>query len=61
MVTRLLHLKEVLNRTSLSRSHVYRLMGLGEFPGSIALGARVAWVEGEVSEWIDARIAERVA
>lgn len=61
MVTRLLHLKEVLNRTSLSRSHVYRLMGLGEFPRSVALGARVAWVESQVEEWIQARIEESAA
>ncbi len=60
MATRLLHLREVLNRTSLSRSHVYRLMAGGSFPKSVALGARVSWVESEVQDWIDARIAERV-
>ena len=57
MSTRLLHLKEVINRTSLSRSSVYRQMDEGTFPKSVALGARVAWVESEVAEWIDARIA----
>ncbi len=61
MATRLLHLKEVLSRTSLSRTTIYRLMGLGQFPKSVALGSRVAWVESEVQEWIDARIAARVA
>ncbi len=58
MATRLLHLREVLNRTSLSRTSVYRLMGLGEFPKSVALGSRVAWIESQVEEWIQARIEE---
>jgi prophage regulatory protein len=57
MTTRLLHLREVLNRTSLSRSTVYRLMGRGEFPQSVALGSRVSWVEGEVESWLQERIA----
>lgn len=59
MATRLLHLKEVLNRTSLSRSHTYRLVAEGTFPASVSLGSRVAWVEAEVQDWIDARIAAR--
>ncbi len=61
MATRLLHIRDVLNRTSLSRSHVYRLMGLGQFPKSVKLGSRTAWIEAEVQEWIDARIEERAA
>ena len=62
MATRLLHLREVLNRTSLSRSSVYRQMDEGTFPKSIALGSRVAWVEAEVAQWIEDRIAaQRVA
>ncbi len=60
MATRLLHLREVLNRTSYSRTTIYRLMGLGTFPASVSLGSRVAWVESEVQDWIDARIAARV-
>ncbi len=61
MATRLLHLREVLNRTSLSRSHTYRLIAEGAFPASVPLGSRVAWVESEVQAWIDARIEERAA
>ena len=61
MATRLLHLKEVLNRTSLSRTSIYRLMGLGQFPSSIALGSRVSWIEDQVEDWIQARIAEATA
>ena len=57
MATRLLHLKEVLRLTSLSRTSIYRLMARGRFPDPIELGARRAWVEAEVATWIDARIA----
>ena len=61
MSTRLLPLRSVIDRTSLSRTSIYRLQALGEFPKSVPLGGRVSWVEAEVSEWIDARVAERVA
>ena len=61
MGTRLLHLREVLSRTSLSRTSIYRLQALGTFPASVPLGSRVSWVESEVQDWIDARIAARAA
>ncbi len=57
----LLPLRAVLACTSLSRSSVYRFMAEGTFPKPVALGTRKAWLESEVSEWIDARIAERAA
>lgn len=61
MAERFLPLREVLARTSLSRSTIYRLVSEGTFPKSIALGARVAWLESEVSAWQDERIEERAA
>lgn len=55
----LLRLPEVIKRTGLSRSEVYRREAVGEFPRRVNLGARsVAWPEIEVSEWIGARIRE---
>ncbi len=57
MATRLLHLREVLSRTSLSRTTVYRLMARARFPASIQLGGRVAWIEAEVEGWLLDRIA----
>lgn len=57
---RFLRLPEVLNMTALSRSSVYRLMNAGMFPASIQLSAKsIAWVEEEVQNWIQQRIAER--
>lgn len=46
---RFLKLKEVMQKTALSRSAIYRKMNDGEFPKSISLGGdrAVAWVEGE--------------
>lgn len=49
---RFLKLKEVMEKTALSRSAIYRKMNDGEFPKSISLGDRtVVWVEGEVYDW----------
>ncbi len=59
MATRLLHLREVLTRTSLSRTSIYRLMDLGSFPAPVALGSRVAWIESEIESWVQDRIAQR--
>ncbi len=61
MVTRLLPLREVISRTSLSRSQIYRLMGRLAFPASVALGSRVSWVESEVEAWVSARVEARAA
>ena len=54
---RMLRLPEVVNRTALSRSQIYRLIELGTFPRQVALGERSAgWVEEEVDGWLRARI-----
>lgn len=53
---KLLRVREVLDRTGLRRSTLYRLMAEGKFPRPRQLGMRaVAWVESEVEEWIGAR------
>lgn len=50
---RLIRLHEVLHRTGLSRSTVYRRMELGQFPKPYPLGGRiVAWAESEIDRWI---------
>ncbi|MGO2341413.1 helix-turn-helix transcriptional regulator [Vibrio litoralis] len=57
---RLIRLKEVLNRTGLSKSTLYQLMKDGAFPRSISIGNRaVSWNILEVEQWINSRIAER--
>ncbi len=56
----LLRIRHVKERVGLSRSEIYRLIGLGRFPRSIPLTdfAR-AWDADEVEAWIQARIDAR--
>lgn len=54
----LIRLDAVKTRTCLSRSTIYAYMRDGRFPQPIALSERcVAWIEAEVEDWIDERIA----
>lgn len=54
----ILRLPDVLLITGLSRSTVYLRVSEGMFPKPISLGGRaVGWLEHEVQEWIDRRIA----
>ena len=54
---RLLRLRDVQEITGLCRTAVYTEPSL---PKPVKIGARaVAWVEDEVRDWIEARIAER--
>ncbi|MGO1461774.1 MAG: helix-turn-helix transcriptional regulator [Marinobacter sp.] len=58
----ILRLSETLKRTGLSRSKLYEMQTAGEFPKAIKLsrnGSAVGWIESEVHQWIQARIAER--
>lgn len=55
----ILRLPDVLNRTGLSRSTLYRRVDDGTFPAPINLGPRaVGWPESEIQTWIEQRIAE---
>ena len=52
---RLLRLGEVLTRTGLARSTVYRKMRDGSFPEPLKIGARaVRWPESEIEAWLAA-------
>ena len=54
----ILRLAQVVERTGLSRSTLYQLLGNGEFPPQIKLGIHsVGWLEAEIDEWILSRIA----
>lgn len=49
----LIRLSEVQKRTGYSKAWIYRLISQGRFPSSVKLGSRaIAFVEGEVDEWI---------
>lgn len=54
---RMLRLPEVIRKTALSRSQIYRLIDFGEFPKQVPLCERaVGWVEVEVETWLKKRI-----
>jgi prophage regulatory protein len=66
---RFIRLKEVKARVALSQSRIYDLVSHGEFPRPVKLGAvrkeskidsrTNYWLENEVDNYIDERIAER--
>jgi prophage regulatory protein len=57
---RIMRLKEVIEKTGLSRSTIYNWISQGKFPKQIDLGARsVGWVDTEVDEWLSLRIELR--
>lgn len=51
---------ELISRTGLSRSHIYKLQSSGSFPKSISLcgGRAVGWLDSEIDEWMEYRINE---
>ncbi len=58
---RILKIPEVSQRTALSKSSIYDLIKAGQFPKQIKLSARsVGWLESDVDNWLDARIAGEV-
>jgi len=57
---RLIKLKEVMAKTSLGHSSIYKFISEGTFPKQVSLGAKsVAWVESEVDDWIEEKVKGR--
>lgn len=51
-----LRIKQVTERTGLSRATIYNMMNDGTFPNKTALGERaVAWLESEIIQWMETR------
>lgn len=52
---RIIRLPEVINRTGLKQSTIYRKIADGSFPEQIKLSRNcVGWYESKINEWIDA-------
>ena len=52
--------KDAESATGLATSTLYELMGRGKFPRPVKLSpARVAWLESEISDWMESRIIAR--
>jgi len=55
---RILRRREVESRTGLCRSTIYARAADGTFPKPVGLGGRaVGWLELEVDEWLEQRVA----
>lgn len=53
----LLKLEQVKQKTGLSKTAIYTSP---DFPQPVKIGSRsVAWVDSEISDWIERKIAER--
>ena len=50
---RFLRLPDVLDRTALSRSVVYRLVKQDAFPQRIKIGSTAVWSELAINQWMD--------
>lgn len=57
---RIIRLRDVQDKTGLSRSGIYQRISEGFFPKAISLGGRsVGWSEAEIDNWIGERMNER--
>lgn len=58
MTYTILRLPAVKQSTGLSRSTIYLRVAEGTFPRPVSLGGRtVGWLENEVQEWLQRRVA----
>jgi prophage regulatory protein len=56
MTTCILRRRDVMLRTGLSRSTIYKYMALGEFPKPVRLGSKaVGWRDSDIEAWIASR------
>ncbi|EIC1494240.1 AlpA family transcriptional regulator [Escherichia coli] len=54
-----IRLSEVQRRTGYSKAWIYWLIKEQRFPQSVKIGSRsIAFIESEIEEWINQRIAE---
>jgi prophage regulatory protein len=56
MVKKLLKINEVIQKTKLSRTTIWRLESANLFPRRLELSKRlVAWEESEINDWIQSK------
>lgn len=53
MTDRFIRIEDVMQRTTMARSTVYKRMSDGEFPRNRKIGRTAVWSEKEVSEFIE--------
>lgn len=61
-VSRLVRFEELRSRIGYTRSYILRLEKSGKFPKRVKLGNNsVAWLESDVNNWINEKVAARDA
>lgn len=56
---RVLRLAEMIEKTGLARSTIYKYTDLGRFPRPISLGGKsVGWIDSEIHEWLQEKQVE---
>ena len=58
---KLLRLPEVCSRVGMRRTSIYALIGEGCFPPPVKVGGASAWVDREITQWIEGLVASRDA
>lgn len=58
---RLLRFPAVQERVSMGRTAVYELIKAGKFPRPVKVGAASAWIDVEITRWIEQLAAKRDA
>ncbi len=54
---RIIRLPEVVHKTGIPRSSIYKMMSEDRFPHNIKLGPRMAgWIESEIEEWLEEKV-----
>lgn len=57
-----MRLTDVMSRTALSRTTIYRRVAAGSFPRPVPISdGLVAWYESDVDDWIESPMGWRVA
>lgn len=60
MTHRVIRLPEVIKKTGLGRTTLYRMSTAGVFPEAVSLGGKaMGWIEAEIDKWIEDRMAAR--
>ncbi|WP_455811859.1 helix-turn-helix transcriptional regulator [Pseudomonas graminis] len=59
MSKNLIRMSDTMRRTGYGKAWIYRLISQDKFPKPIKIGSRsIAFVESEIDDWINQRIAE---
>lgn len=61
-MSKIIRLRELKSKVGKGHSSIYQGMKEGTFPKPVPLGERaVGWIEEEIDQWIDSRVAARDA